>query len=276
MSKILELLVTPSDVIGLLIVLALVALILRLFRTAAIVGVLAGVMFVVLAWSPVSRLALQILENRFPSVGEPLHDPVTGFIMIGGAVDVHLSYSRGTPSLNAAAERITALAEVMREFPEARVILSGGGSQITATGRMTEASVARDALVALGVSADRLELEQNSQTTCENASESYKLAKPGPDDRWVLITSASQMPRAVGCFRKAGFDIVAYPVDFRTGPSFESALSFSSASEGLEMADLTAHEWFGLISYYSSGKISDLLPGPIDHSVVPPAGSDQP
>jgi uncharacterized SAM-binding protein YcdF (DUF218 family) len=29
---------------------------------------------------------------------------------------------------------------------------------------------------------------------------------------------AAYMPRAVGCFRRAGFTVTAYPVDYRTGP----------------------------------------------------------
>jgi hypothetical protein len=42
------------------------------------------------------------------------------------------------------------------------------------------------------------------------------LLKPKSGDRWLLITSAYHMPRAVGVFRRAGFDVVPFPVDFRT------------------------------------------------------------
>lgn len=274
-SKLAEALITPSNLVGLILLLALVAMVLRLGRTATVLAATAAILFAVFAWSPVPRLALQILENRFQA--SELHAPVTGIIMIGGAVDVHLTYFRGQPSLNDAAERVTATMALMRAFPEARVILSGGGSQTTATGqRVTEAGVARDVLVSLGAEARRLELEEQSETTCENAIESYKLAQPKPDDRWVLITSASQMPRAVGCFRKAGFDIVAYPVDYRTKPDFGNVLALSAAADGLAIADLAAHEWFGLISYAQSGKIKDTFPGPIDHSTDATADSQQP
>ena len=46
------------------------------------------------------------------------------------------------------------------------------------------------------------------------------LVKPRPDQRWLLVTSASHMPRSVGVFRQAGWDVVPWPVNYRTGRGF--------------------------------------------------------
>jgi uncharacterized SAM-binding protein YcdF (DUF218 family) len=43
-------------------------------------------------------------------------------------------------------------------------------------------------------------LEGKSRNTAENARLSRALAAPGPDDVWVLVTSASHMPRAMRSF----------------------------------------------------------------------------
>ena len=73
--------------------------------------------------------------------------------------------------------------------------------------------------MALGVAHDRITAEEQSRNTIENAVFSRLLADPKPGERWLLVTSAFHMPRAIAAFRAAGFPIEAYPVDWRTrGP----------------------------------------------------------
>ena len=69
------------------------------------------------------------------------------------------------------------------------------------------------------------------------------------------------MPRAVACFRKAGFSIVAYPVDYRTEGWADVLRPVRKASDGLAALDLAAHEWTGLISYRLFGLTDEFLPG---------------
>ena len=58
--------------------------------------------------------------------------------------------------------------------------------------------------------------EDKSRNTVENALFARQIAMPKPGDRWLLVTSAYHMPRAIGVFRHAGFPVEAYPVDWRT------------------------------------------------------------
>jgi uncharacterized SAM-binding protein YcdF (DUF218 family) len=58
----------------------------------------------------------------------------------------------------------------------------------------------------------RTETEQTSLNTCSNAVFSAQLIAPGPEDRWLLVTSALHMPPAIGGFRKAGFPVEPWPV----------------------------------------------------------------
>ena len=57
-------------------------------------------------------------------------------------------------------------------------------------------------------------LEDQSRNTRENAIFTRRLVDPKPGERWLLVTSAWHMPRAIGVFRKAGFEIEAFPVDY--------------------------------------------------------------
>ena len=69
------------------------------------------------------------------------------------------------------------------------------------------------------------------------------------------------MPRAVACFRAAGFATLPYPVDYRTRPR-DLVRPVTTASQGLGMADAAAHEWLGLLIYRLTGKTTSFFPAP--------------
>jgi uncharacterized SAM-binding protein YcdF (DUF218 family) len=86
---------------------------------------------------------------------------------------------------------------------------------------------------------------------------------PKNGERWLLVTSAYHMPRSVGLFRRAGFVVEPYPVDWRVGGR-AGLFKFSVfAVEGLARVDAGIREWMGLAAYRISGKISEFFPGPV-------------
>jgi uncharacterized SAM-binding protein YcdF (DUF218 family) len=124
-----------------------------------------------------------------------------------------------------------------------------------------EADYALSMLESLGVAKARLTAERLSRNTVENAEFVKTVANPKEGERWLLVTSAFHMPRSIGLFRRAGFKVEAYPVDWRASPS--QALSFSSvAMNGLERTEVAMREWIGLAAYRLTGKTDDFLPGP--------------
>ena len=90
-----------------------------------------------------------------------------------------------------------------RRFPSLRVIFAGGSSALVAD-LPPEAETAKRVLEALGVEQGRLALEAESQNTHQNAVFTARLLQPLPAQRWLLVTSAAHMPRAVGCFPGSG------------------------------------------------------------------------
>ena len=70
------------------------------------------------------------------------------------------------------------------------------------------------------------------------------------------------MPRAMGAFRRAGFDVEPWPVDYRTRGSADLTRPFDKVSEGLRRVDVSAKEWVGLLAYWLAGRTDSLLPGP--------------
>ena len=144
----------------------------------------------------------------------------------------------------------------------ARIIYSGGdGRLIRRSG--AEATHAGELFESFGIAKDRLFLEDRSRNTVENALFSKELVAPEPGELWLLVTSAYHMPRAVGAFRKAGFEVDAYPVDYRTSGPDDLLVPFDEASLGLRRTDVAVREWIGLFVYWVTGRSSELFPGPL-------------
>lgn len=247
LSKIIEDLLLPSNAITVLAVLGVALVILSLRRTGTVLLVIAAALLVTVGWLPLGNDALLVLENRFPKAIPP--ENVAGIVLLGGAIDTHVSAERDVVALNDAGERVTTLVALARHFPQARIILSGGLGHLFAGHGKTESAYTEDLLVGMGVPADRLELDEKSRNTCENAVDSKAVANPHPDENWLLVTSAAHMPRSMACFRKTGFSVIPYPVDYRTRPSSMWAPN-KSVAVGLDAADLAVHEWLGLAAYH--------------------------
>jgi uncharacterized SAM-binding protein YcdF (DUF218 family) len=196
------------------------------------------------------------LEERFPR--RPLPQNVTGIIVLGGAFDMNESYSRNMVALNYRAERMTAFAGLARRYPQAALVFSGGNAGYSAA-QITEAALAKRLFIDLGVPLNRMIFEDKSRNTRENALYSHQLVHVGPSDVWLLVTSAADMPRAVGSFRGVGWKVVAVPVDFHTRASFWAT---PGLIDGLREIDWSTHEWGGLLYYFLRGWTPELFPGP--------------
>jgi uncharacterized SAM-binding protein YcdF (DUF218 family) len=229
----------------------------RIGRRLLVISVL---LLALCGFSPLGRLLLLPLEDRFPS-WDPAHGAPDGIVVLGGAIDPDLSAAIGRPALGRSGDRMVATAELARRYPKARIVFSGGNANLVGDDSAKEADYGLSMLEDLGVARARLEAERLSRNTVENAEFVKRTAKPKPGERWLLVTSAYHMPRSIGLFRKAGFEVEAYPVDRRTSRS--DVFQFSSVStNGLDRTDIAMREWIGLFAYRLTGKIDDLLPGP--------------
>ena len=112
----------------------------------------------------------------------------------------------------------------------------------------------------LGVARDRITAEEQSRNTIENAVFARLIANPKPGERWLLLTSAYHMPRAMAAFRAAGFAVEAYPVDWRTRGPNDLVRPFAAVSEGLRRTDTAVHEWVGLLAYRLSRQDGRTVP----------------
>lgn len=219
------------------------------------------VLLAICGFSPFGNLVLYTLESRFPPWDATRGAP-DGIVVLGGSIDADLSVAHGTAAFTSAAGRVVEAAALAHRYPNARVIFSGGSANlISADAR--EADYAAAIFERLGVARERLTMERRSRNTQENAEFSKAIAAPKSGERWLLVTSAYHMPRSVGLFRKAGFAVEPYPVDWRTGKGADILAFWPVAAEGLSRTDIGIREWIGLVAYRVTGRIDDVLPGPI-------------
>jgi len=222
--------------------------------------VTAVVLLVICGLSPLGNLLLYPLESRFPA-WDPARGAPDGIVVLGGSIEADLSAAHATPVVRVAPDRIFAAAMLAHRYSNARIVFSGGSPNLVANDAR-EADFAGELLEGLGIAKSRLIMERRSRNTRENAEFSKALVTPKPGERWLLVTSAYHMPRSVGLFRKAGFPVEAYPVDWRVGGLF----SFSNLTlDGLGRTDVGIREWMGLLAYRATGRIDELLPGPVPH-----------
>jgi uncharacterized SAM-binding protein YcdF (DUF218 family) len=239
----------------------------RFKRTAHGLAYFSIIALTICAFFPIGPLLLRPLEDRFPSPPADLAPP-TGIIVLGGSLDQGLSDARNQIALNEAGTRLTSAVELARRFPQAKLVFTGGSASLSDSTNEdfdtnSEARGVKRFWTSLGLPPDRAIYEGRSRNTWENAVFTCDLMKPKPGETWLLVTSAWHMPRSVGIFRKVGFDIVPYPVDFRTYGDSRDHKPSTVVIDELTMLTFAVHEWVGLIAYRLSGKIDAFLPGPL-------------
>lgn len=234
----------------------------RYARAGRLIAVTAAMLLLVAAFSPLSALLLRALEDRFPEPPADMRAP-TGIVVLGGALDEDIGEARGQPTLTEAAARLTSGVALALRYPQARLVFSGGSANLRAgPGTLDEARGVRALWLSLGVPADRMTFEDRSRNTYENATMTKAIVQPKPGDHWLLVTSAAHMPRSMGIFRHVGWDMTAYPVDYRTFGTARDVQPTTLALDSLRRFDTALHEWVGLAAYRLTGKTDALFPAP--------------
>lgn len=205
-------------------------------------------------WTPVPLSLLAQLESRHARVPADADlRPFVGVVVLGGALSrSSLWEAHDQPALNEHAERMTTAVMLSRRFPHLKLLFTGGIASVAGDG-LTEVARARRFFDDMGVSPAQVVYEDRSRNTYENAV--FSAAVPGvrKTDRWLLLTSASHMPRSMGVFVKAGWNVTPYPVDYRSDGEIDWLdISFGRGPGYWQEA---AHELLGYHAYRWLGKL---------------------
>ena len=188
-------------------------------------------------FTPLGLALTAPLENRFRFLRPDPQVPLDGIITLPGG----------------AGDGIDAVSKFSQDYPKARLTFCGFSA---ADKKLMKR------LADLGVDPARIHMEPRPRTTSEDAKYSAALLKPKASELWLLVTTAMHMPRAVGCFRVAGFQVKPYPVEFMTSGRSHLFAGFATGSSALVQLDRAAKEWIGLVAYRLMGRTDALFPGP--------------
>lgn len=274
-GKFLWLLAAPSSVLALSI---LIGLFLPFSKWRRIIAVSGPILFLMLLAVPMDQWLLAPLEDRFARFEGTDLEPVA-IVVLGGGVDPSVTATRGDLAMTGAGERLYAALLASQTLPDIPIIVSGGsGDPLDPEAR--EAPLMKAALLTMGIQRSRIVVEDRSRNTYENALRSGETIERLGDSTGrlsaetspvILITSAYHMPRAIGVFRAAGMNPVAYPTDYRTAARKDGTLTGQGPAIRLDLAtigqrlagiDLAAREWVALTRYYASGWIDTWFPAP--------------
>ena len=219
-------------------------------------GIAAAIAIVVAGLSPLGNMLLTPLEQRFPGMQFP-EQRIDGIIVLGGSYDRIRGYLN-TVILDDNTEPMVAVASLAPPLSGRKDhLLRRHGSFLTFPPKRPSrsSSSSRSELIPPASSS-----KTNRATPRKMRSFTARMIAPKPGTRWLLVTNAFHMPRAVGTFRNAGFDVSAFPVGWRTNGWRDFFWPAPSATEGLRRVDVAMREWFGLLAYRILGYSNALFP----------------
>ncbi len=205
-------------------------------------------------YGPQYLLALAIARSSAPFVAaDASPQRRTALVVLGsGSVDVE-GWDGATFSFvdQAAAARVLEAVRVFRMIDPPLVISSGGNPHPGRREKPT-AETMRDAMLVLGIPADRIVIESTSKTTRDEATIVAGMLRAHGVEQTILVTSQTHMARALGAFRAVGVPAIpAVAQEFE--PDVPLAQFVLPTDDGLWVASKNAHEVLGLTYYWLRG-----------------------
>jgi uncharacterized SAM-binding protein YcdF (DUF218 family) len=218
---------------------------------------LGTVLLLLLSLPFLSRQTLTPLERRYPALlhpetvswGEKSSTAPKWIVVLGGGHRSDPSLPANSQISPAALGRVIEGVRLYKTIPGSKLLLSGGG----VFDPVPESEVMAQIAELLGVKPQDISLESNSRDTADQAE---IIAKMIGRERFILVTSASHMPRSMALFRKRGLQPIPAPTDFqvRESQGFDPNRFFPKATS-LKEVDSALHEYLGLAWAWLRGEI---------------------
>lgn len=200
-------LLIPINLSASLLLAAVVFYLIKFNKIAACLIIFAGLWF--FAWSLpiVSIYAGSFLENQHNNLALKQYKNAQAIVVLGG----NTANSRGNwfepPKRDTAVLRSDKAINLYQANKANLIIVSGAALD----GGISEAGIIANKMKLLGIPADHIIQENDSQTTRENAIFTAKILDQLNIHEFLLVTSALHMPRSFASFKKLGYEPIAAP-----------------------------------------------------------------
>ena len=202
---------------------------------------------------PVCQYLIRTLEDPFPPI-EIKSVPRSDIIVIPCGMINNLTRFGNRIELMNSVERLTDSILLFKE-KKAPWILTTGGSGILFYQQNPEAELAKKFLVQMGIPGEKILTEIESRNTAENVIKTATILREKKMRTVILVTSAFHMKRTLALFKNQGFEVTAFPTDYRALQNIISWEAIVPSVGALDTTTIALKEWIGIIIYRLNGYI---------------------
>lgn len=189
----------------------------------------------------VGGLLIAPLENPYPPYHPSAGSQIRYIVVLGSyyspSDEIPVTASLG----NEGVVRITEGIRLYKQLNAARLVLSGGAPQGQVASALGYQRMARE----LGIpDSDLIVLDKPRDT----AQEAQAVAATLGTEPFLLVTSASHMPRAMRLMAQAGVRAIAAPTGQRAATQQPGWRLLIPRADGLQMTERALHEYAGLFA----------------------------
>ena len=185
-----------------------------------------------------------------------IKEPFDIGVLLGGYSNFFIRPDSDRHDFNERGARFFQAFELYKKGKFKKFLLTGGSGFMFGTDK-SEAVLARELLLRLGVPDADIIVEPDSKNTFENALFTYELLKKEyPNSSLLLITAAWHMRRSMGCFDRVDLEYTPFSVDFMGEENrFVPASLIIPNSETIWRWEILIKEVIGYVAYRARGYI---------------------
>jgi len=231
-------LVEPSGFATVLFLLGVACTVTRRTRRYSLaLAAASGLVLLVFSNGLVATLLMSPVEYEYPALHDPTRHPeVRTIVVLTGWAEDDDFFPLSAKMNSSSAFRVLEAANLYAARPDCRILVSGSA---------TAARIMHQQLQLLGVPAQALLIDIESNDTAASAARVRELLGKAPV---FLVSSAGHMRRAMWTFQQQGVRPIAAPTDHLLPRSPRSA-SWTTSALHLQASDLAMHEYAGLAWY---------------------------
>ncbi|RXJ65568.1 hypothetical protein CRV08_14915 [Halarcobacter ebronensis] len=249
LKKLISIFFMPFSISMILLFIALFYLLLNRYTKAKFFLILTFLWTFLISYEPFSNSLVNSLETKYNSYLD-IDSKIEYVLVLGNDHETDENRSVISQMSRTGLTRLNEGIRIYRKLENAKLIVSGYGGK----DKTPHAIMAKNAALALGVEENNILTQEEAKDTIEEAK--YAKERIG-DKTFVLVTSASHMPRAMEIFKSFGLNPIAAPTDYHSKAKVDY-LSFPKAAN-ISKTSLAFHEYLGEIWFKFSQKINFYL-----------------
>jgi len=239
-----------SLIVGLLLIGLFLLWLTRKQKAGKVIITLGVVLLLILSYATVPDFFLSRFERKYPPLSETLiSDKVQWVVVLGGGHTSDPELPATGQISDASLSRLVEGIRIHRQLPQSNLVLSGG----IVFDPKPEARTMFEVASVLGVNQDNLTLDIASKDSKDQA---LRIKEITGNERFVLVTSALHLPRAMALFQAQGMNPIPAPTDFWIKESQGiNPGDFFPRIGNLKKVERAVHEYLGILWAKLRGQI---------------------